>query len=182
MESLTYWKKIYLDLKEHALCLDIECTRFNGDISVVGLFKPKDGVVEAEAYVKDKNLTYENLKQAFFGCKLLITYGGRAFDVKKINQDYPGVLPPDIKVLDLYLFARLLGMDTNLKVMENTFGIFRHESVEGKRRIAVKLWKRYVERGDERALATLIEYNKQDTVNLYPLAEELMKLAEKKGY
>ncbi len=38
---------------------------------------------------------------------------------------------------------------------------------------AVILWWRYCRQGDQRALATLLEYNKEDVVNLKALKERL---------
>jgi uncharacterized protein YprB with RNaseH-like and TPR domain len=38
---------------------------------------------------------------------------------------------------------------------------------------AVRLWWSYVKRGNKRALATLLEYNKEDVINLKVLKEKL---------
>ena len=176
---LHYWRELYERHKPTALCLDIEVSRYNGPISVLGLYQPKDGLIECQQFVKGKDLTRENLVQAFTGCTMLITFNGRKFDVPRIKREFPGVIP-NIPIIDLYLFARRLGMKTNLKVLENTFGIDRLDPRTKRRGIAVRLWKRYITYGDEKALALLLEYNKQDTVNLYPLAEELMELANMK--
>ncbi len=172
---LSYWGTLYERHKHSALCLDIEVTRFNGPISVMGLYQPKEGVIECQQLVKGRELNRENVVQAFSNCSLLITFNGRKFDLPRIKREFPGVIPP-IPTLDLYLFARRLGMKTNLKVLENTFGIDRLDPRTKRRGIAVKLWKRYITYGDQNALNLLLEYNKQDTVNLYPLAEELMGL------
>ncbi len=40
---------------------------------------------------------------------------------------------------------------------------------------AVLLWRRWL-RGDSRALELLLQYNREDTVNLLPLAERIYKL------
>jgi len=176
VESLVYWCDLYKKLKSSALCLDIETTGKDGPISVVGLYKPKDGAIEYDSYIKDKNLTSENLRNAFKDCKMLITYYGLKHDVPRIKEEFPGVIPEGIPVIDLCLFAFRLGIKTNLKVLENTFNIDRIDDYSKKRYIAVKLWWKYKASNNEGALNSLIEYNKQDTINLYPLAEELVKM------
>lgn len=173
------WRELYERHKKTALCLDIEVSRANGPISVLGLYQPKEGSIECQQFVKGKDLNRENLAQAFAGCTMLITFNGRKFDVPRIKREFLGVIP-NVPIIDLYLFARRLGLKANLKVLENTFGIDRIDPRTKRRGIAVKLWKRYVTYGDEKALALLLEYNKQDTVNLYPLAEELMQIVSDK--
>ncbi len=178
--TLKYWIGLYKRLKTEALCLDIEVTGGRDEfVSVVGIFKPKDGIVEADAYVRGQNLTQENLKTAFAGCKLLITFNGKSMDIPKINKEFPGAFPPKIPNFDIYFVAKELGLDTNLKVLEKTLEIERLHEFSERRHIAVKLWKKWEKYHDERALEMLIEYNKQDAVNLYPLAEKLVEIYEK---
>jgi uncharacterized protein YprB with RNaseH-like and TPR domain len=172
----SHWKSIYQKLKPQALCIDVEATYWDGPISVIGVYKPKDGEIDYTAYVRGDNLTGESLKQAFAGCKLLITFNGLNYDVPEIEKQFPGVLPKNIPVIDLYLIAKQLNLDTGLLVLENTFNIFRKKEVEGKRHISTKMWKRYEQKKDKRALNTLIEHNRQDTINLYPLAEKIMEM------
>ena len=174
-KSLLYWHQLYTWLKSQALCLDIETTDWGGPVAVVGLYRPKEGPVEYESYVKGQNLDARNLKAAFDGCKLLITYNGLAFDVPKIQEEFPGVIPADIPVLDLYLFARRLGWNTSLRVLEDTFHISRLTERSKEKGNAVRLWRRYEDRKDAGALQDLLEYNRQDTVNLHPLAEHLTR-------
>ena len=83
------------------------------------------------------------------------------------------MFPPDKQVLDLYILSKKLGMNTGLKTLEATFGIERLDG-EVKKGSAIRLWQRYETHRDQRALDLLLVYNKQDTVNLYPLAERLM--------
>ena len=91
---------------------------------MVGLYQPKDGLIECQQFVKGRDLNRENLAHAFAGCTMLITFNGRKFDVPRIKREFPGVIPK-VPLIDLYLFARRLDLKTNLKVLENTFGIDR---------------------------------------------------------
>ncbi len=44
--SLLYWCEIYERFKSEALCLDIETTYYNGPISLVGWYKPQEGLIQ----------------------------------------------------------------------------------------------------------------------------------------
>lgn len=174
MSNFSYWAELYNKLKHEALCVDIEVTRIGGPISVVGLYRPRDGEMICNSFVKGLNLNWENLKKAFEGCKMTITYNGIYADLPKIRKEFPGVIPANIPHFDLYLFARSLKLGTGLKVLENMFRIDRGDVKSRMTRIN---WDRYSKYNDRNALNQLIEYNKQDTINLYPLAEELIRKA-----
>ena len=167
-------KSLYEKFKHQAICLDCEAEGMNHRLTVVCFYTPRDGKIEATSLVRGKDLSRENIKKALFGCKLLITYNGASSDLKWIEREFPGVISTNIPHLDIYFLAKALGLETNLKVLETTLNIDRIDKNTKKRFIAGKLWKKYKRNGDEKALATLIEYNKQDTINLYPIAEELM--------
>jgi uncharacterized protein YprB with RNaseH-like and TPR domain len=174
----SHWKELYEKFKHQALCVDVEATYWNGPISIVGVYKPKEGEIEYTAFVMGKNLTTANLKQAFEGCRLLITFNGTNYDVPEIKKQFPGVIPENIPVVDLYLLARRLDLNAGLKTLEQNFKIFRRKSVDSKKKISTKMWRKYEQTGDEKFLNILIEYNREDTINLYPLAEKIMKMVK----
>lgn len=174
---LSHWNKLYHQFKHEALCLDIETTGWNKPISVIGLYRPSGGIPEVIQLIRGENLNKQNLTWAIQGCKLLITYNGIKFDLKRIRQEFPGVIPYRLPVLDLYRFSKRCGIKTDLKTLEATFQIERIDAFTKRRGIAVNLWRRY-QAGEIAALSRLLEYNKQDTINLYPLAEELTQRAE----
>jgi len=175
---LKHWKSLYEKFKKQALCIDVEATYWDGPISIIGVYKPKEGEIEYAAFVRGKNLTIENLKQVFKDCKLLITFNGINYDVPEIKKQFPGAIPDNIPVVDLYLLARRLNLNAGLKTLEQSFKIFRKEEVDNKGKLATKMWKKFEQTGDKRFLNTLIEYNRQDTINLYPLAEKVMGMIE----
>jgi uncharacterized protein YprB with RNaseH-like and TPR domain len=180
VKTLVYWSQLYEKLKFESFCLDIETAKYNGPISVVGLYQPADGQVEFVSLVRGDTLTLENLKSALQNVKMLITYNGLRHDIPMIKREFPGAIPEGIPVIDLYLFARRLEMNTNLKVLENTMRIDRLEDSSKRRGLAIRRWRRYREHDDHDALAKLLEYNRQDTINLYPLAEELVGLVHER--
>ncbi len=175
-KSLLPWCKLYEQYKYQALCLDIETSRFNGPISILGLYQPSEGEMDCTQLIKGKNLTHEDIANAMSACKLIITYNGIKFDLPMIKKEFPGAIPK-VPIIDLFLFAEKLKVRTNLKVLENTFDIVRPEPLSTKRGKAIKRWRRYIKYGDQQALQNLLEYNKQDTINLYLLAEKLVSMA-----
>ena len=178
IDGLSYWCSLYDKYKYEAICLDIETIGMNKEISVICFYQPKDGPIEVIQLVRGNDLNVENIKQAMLGCKLLITYNGIYFDLPRIKREFPNSIPEDIPVLDLFRFSKKLGAFTNLKVLEQTFRIERLRDDTQKRGIAVKLWKKFSEFGNSEALDKLLEYNKQDAINLFPLAERLVEMAK----
>jgi uncharacterized protein YprB with RNaseH-like and TPR domain len=176
--SIRYWAGVYRQLKNNAVCIDIERASFNGPISVIGWYEPKEGVIECDYFIRGQNLNAENLRKILGKYKLFITYNGLYYDVPAIQKEFPGVIPKDFLVLDLYLFAKRLNLNTNLKVLENTLKVERSYEGTLKKGRTIRLWQRYEKYGDAQALNRLLEYNKQDVVNLYPLAEELTSMVK----
>ena len=50
---------------------------------------------------------------------MLNTYNGKAIEVPMIEKEFPGVLPK-VPMIDIYIWAKALNLDTNLKVLETT--------------------------------------------------------------
>ena len=172
--NLYYWANLYDQHKYQARCIDIETSGYNGYITVITIYTPQEGLIEPLQLVYGQNLTSQNLQSALQGCKLLITFNGKKHDIPRIQQHYPNTLP-DVPVLDLYLFKLNMGAMADLKTLEHHFNIARPDGMD-RRGIAVTLWQRYQKYGDQHALAQLLEYNKQDAINLFPLAENITKM------
>jgi len=180
MANNQHYIDLYKKNKWEALCLDIEVIEFGGSISLVGMYIPKPGLIESECFIRGKNLTFNEMKPLIDNAKIIITFNGLRFDIPKINKEFPGLIPKDKKVLDLFRFACSLNMPYKLRTLENTFGIERLTPESERKGVAVKLWNQY-KKGDIEALFKLKEYNRQDTINLYFLAEKLIKHAESKS-
>ena len=81
----------------------------------------------------------------------------------------------DVPHFDTCFAARRLGLRNGLKRLETVLGIDRDQTVRGMNGYdAVKLWE-YAKRGSNEALNLLITYNKEDTVNLFVIAEILYR-------
>ena len=98
---------------------------------------------------------------------MLGTFNGARFDVPFLETSFD--LTIDTPHIDLMYPCRRLGLTGGLKQVERGVGIDRDRpDLSGED--AVRLWREY-ERGDERALETLVSYNRDDTANLQTLIE-----------
>lgn len=154
------------------VCLDIESTgtaaNAGGRPTVIGLYDGK----EFTAFVKGKNLNTKAVMKKLSEYKYLITFYGSVFDIPFLRSTLPG-FRLDIPHFDLCFGARALGMKGGLKKLEPLMGIERTEETAGLSGYdAVLLWRR-ARRGDKKALRLLVEYNREDTVNLMTIAHNL---------
>jgi uncharacterized protein YprB with RNaseH-like and TPR domain len=146
--------------------LDIETTGldFGRDaVTVVGLYDGR----RKRSFVKGVNL--EDLPDALEGVRLLVTFNGSRFDVPFLRRAFPRMRLDQLHV-DLMNPLHRLGFWGGLKKIERRLGIERSDETAGMSGFdAVRLWAEY-EAGDDDALDTLIAYNREDVVNLEPLA------------
>lgn len=155
------------DFRDTCVYLDIETDggRSGDSITTIGIY---DGQT-FECYVKGQNL--ENFRDRISDFGMMVTFFGLGFDVPMILKRYPQ-LKLDQLHLDLCPTLREVGFKGGLKKIEKELGISRGEDTDGlSGRDAITLWRRYDRFGDERALKTLIAYNREDVVNLETLAQ-----------
>ena len=170
--NLRYWAELYREHKWNSVCVDIESDGRAGPITVVGVYKPQwVGEVQCQQFVAGYNLTEENLRNALAGVKAIVTYYGLKFDIPRIRQWYPSAIPHGVPIIDLGLFSwNLYKENHSLKTWQNTFN-----QVDGRktqRGYATKLWRQWRLRGDKGALYRLLEYNKDDLVDLHSLGDK----------
>lgn len=164
-----------------AVCLDIETNGFmpdaGGYVTVVGLYDGKDYL----ALIKGNGLSAERLSGELKKYKYLITFFGSVFDVPFLERTMPGV---DFRMphFDLCFGAKKIGLGGGLKKVEEKLGIQRPGGVKGMDGYdAVLMWEAS-RRGREGALERLVDYNREDTVNLMGLAKTVYSgLREKTG-
>ncbi len=166
LPSREMWR-LFSAFRRRAVYLDIETCPLSPDeheITVIGLY---DGV-EVETFVNGRNL--DDFEIAMARYDLVITFNGTSFDLPFIHRTFPSIsLPP--AHIDLRFVLRKLGYRGGLKKIEQDTGINRDSPILGMSGYdAVLLWRAYQLR-DEAALATLIQYNTADIVNLEPLME-----------
>ena len=157
------------DLKDTAMraYLDIETT-FSGSISVIGIYRPELGTVQlVGGGVRDLSL-YEALE----GVRTLVTFNGSTFDLPVIRRRLYADLKHDFEHCDLLYICRRKGLRGGLKKVEELLGIGRATAgITGWD--APRLWRRFEATGDRVALRTLLEYNREDVVNLAILERHL---------
>ena len=155
--------------------LDIETTglAFSGcDITVIGIHLCNGDETEFVQLV-GRDITSYNILEALKGVDIIYTYNGSRFDLPFIRS-YLGVnLAAMFSHRDLMFDCWRNNLKGGLKAVERQLGINRElKGVDGYE--AVRLWWKYVDSFDLDALNTLLEYNREDVVNLKTLKEMLL--------
>ncbi|MFC2021547.1 ribonuclease H-like domain-containing protein [Chloroflexota bacterium] len=154
--------------------LDIETTGLSATdcmVTVVGMYVCNGEDVKVVQLV-GKDITADSLLEALYGVKIIHTYNGSRFDLPFIHR----CLGINLKLIfphrDLMFDCRKNNLYGGLKAVERQLGIERRlKDMNGWE--AVRLWWKYVETSDLEALNKLLEYNKEDVVNLKTLKERL---------
>lgn len=149
--------------------LDIE-TSYSGHITVVGIFRPPDDLVQ----IIYPDISECLLLEALDGTEEVVTYWGHRFDLPVLSRSLGVDLRDMFRSRDLADHCHRHGLYGGLKVVERSLGIDRQtEGVTGMD--AMRLWEQWCQ-GDKGALKTLLKYNEEDCVNLYILEKELRDL------
>ena len=140
--------------------LDIETT-FDNTISVVGIHIPGKDMVQ----LTGTQVTDVEIAMVLKGVSAVVTFNGASFDLPFIRR-ITGLEVLDLAVHhDLLHVCRKRGLKGGLKRVEVLLGIGRDSGITDGR-MAPRLWQRWDTDGDEEALRVLLEYNKEDCVNL----------------
>ncbi len=154
--------------------LDIETTglsRFFDAITVIGIYRC-DRTNGALIQLVGEEVTRGNLITALRGVNTIYTYNGSRFDLPFIAASLGIDLGTAYYHHDLMYDCWRNNLYGGFKAVERQLGIRRQlEGIGGLE--AVWLWRRYQNRGDQNALDLLLEYNKEDVVNLKALRERL---------
>ncbi len=147
--------------------LDIETTGLDigrDAVTVVGLYDGR----RTRSFIQGANL--EDLPAALEDVRILVTFNGSRFDVPFLRRAFPRMRLDQLH-LDLMNPLHRIGFWGGLKRIERRLGILRSEETAGLRGAdAIRLWEAY-RAGNDDALDTLVAYNREDVVNLEPLAE-----------
>lgn len=158
--------RIFPHFRNKTAYLDIETSGMGPEteITTIALY---DGVT-LNTYVQGRNL--DEFIADISSYDVLVTYNGIGFDVPFI-ENYFTISLPHAHIDLRYVLARL-GCRGGLKGCEKQFGIHRGLLDGCNGADAVRLWHIYRATGNEAALATLLAYNIEDTVNLEKLMVE----------
>jgi uncharacterized protein YprB with RNaseH-like and TPR domain len=155
--------------------LDIETTGLSpdyGQITVIGIYL----TVGSESWVTQlvgNEVTDLSLSKSLEGVDTIYTYNGSRFDLPFIYSSLKLDLESIANHHDLMYDCWQNNLYGGLKSVEQQLGIDRRlKHMNGYD--AVRLWWKYVNDYDENALSTLLEYNREDVVNLSTLKNKLL--------
>ncbi len=155
----------YLDIETTGLSL------FFDAITVIGIYRC-DGRNGEVIQLVDEEVTRDNLFKALEGVNTIYTYNGSRFDFPFIHASMGMDLEAKFHHHDLMYDCWENNLFGGLKAVEQQLGIPRQlQGIHGVE--AVELWWRYKLDHDYNALALLLQYNKEDVVNLKTLRERL---------
>jgi len=157
--------------------LDIETTGLSFEycaITVVGIHLI-DRSGSRFVQLVGKDVTADNIQEALKGVDTIYTCNGSRFDLPFINSHLGINLAERYDHRDLMYDCWRNNLYGGLKGVERQLGIERElTEVDGYQ--AIRLWWRYVDYFDVDALKTLLEYNREDALNLKTLKEKLLNL------
>jgi uncharacterized protein YprB with RNaseH-like and TPR domain len=164
--------RAFPDFRDRTAYLDIETTGIgrNADISVIGVWDGK----AFHAFIKDENL--ESFRNFISNYQYIVTFYGSQFDLPVISSRM-GIQFDQIH-FDLCFALKRIGYHGGLKHIERQLGIARQQHCVGLTgRDAVRLYQKYERHGDKAALQLLLDYNREDAVNLERLAVAVYNLS-----
>jgi hypothetical protein len=160
----------YLDIETTGLC------SFYDEITVIGICLA-NGSVNRLVQLVGSDVTKTNLLRTLRCVDTIYTYNGSRFDLPFINFRLRVNLREHFHHHDLMHDCWRNNLYGGFKVVERQLGIHRRlRGIGGAE--AVMLWWRYQMDHDKKALALLLEYNKEDVVNLMTLRGKLERFSK----
>ena len=154
--------------------LDIETTGLSArqcELTVVGVATIRGAEQRVGQLVGDR-IHADGVLGLLDGVDEVYTYNGSRFDLPFIKRKLALDLQTRFQHTDLMYDCWRNNLKGGLKVVESRLGI-RRQLTDMNGFMAVKLWWDYVNNSDVQALRTLLEYNKEDVVNLHVLRDKL---------
>lgn len=163
----------YLDIETTGLC------SFYDEITVIGISLANDAENGFVQLVGD-DVTKTNLLRTLRSVNTIYTYNGSRFDLPFISFRLGVDLREHFRHHDLMHDCWRNNLYGGFKAVERQLGISRRlQGIAGAK--AAILWWRYENHHDRKALNLLLEYNKEDVVNLITLRRKLERFS-KSGY
>jgi uncharacterized protein YprB with RNaseH-like and TPR domain len=155
--------------------LDIETTGLTfsvSEITVVGIYLCRGEEAEFVQFV-GRDISADGILETLEGIDILYTYNGSRFDLPFIHSQYGINLAELHRHRDLMYDCWGKKLYGGLKGVERQLGLKRKlPEMNGYQ--AVRLWWKYVDSFDLEALNMLLEYNKEDVINLKTLRDILL--------
>ncbi len=154
--------------------LDIETTGMSWkheEVTVVGLAIEQGQAMKVIQLVGEA-ISAARLIESLRGVERIYTYNGSRFDLPFLRRRLGVNLETVFAHRDLMYDCWKHKLKGGLKKVEQTLGIARAtQGIDGW--MAVRLWWNYVNNQDRQSLRTLLEYNREDVINLRTLREKL---------
>jgi len=154
--------------------IDIETTGLSkhyAELTVIGIGLEKGNSVEITQLI-EKKLRADKILESLLGVDEIYSYNGSRFDLPFINAKLGIDLNRLFKHTDLMYDCWRHNLKGGLKAVEIKLGIERElKNIDGRK--AVWLWWQYINNCDSKALKMLLEYNREDVVNLRTLRVNL---------
>lgn len=146
--------------------LDIE-TSIAGEVTVVGIYRADRGLVQ----LAGAGVTPEAVNTHLNGLDTICTYNGEGFDLPILDRQLGTDLQFRFRSVDLLQRCRRRRLRGGFKAVEATLQISRDNlGLNGSD--AMDLWERWLQ-GDRTCLVTLLDYNRDDVLNLVLLERRL---------
>lgn len=147
--------------------LDIE-TSFSGEITVIGIYYSDGRLIQ----LTGDEVNYDTLLASLNRAETIITYNGSRFDLPVIRNRLGIDLTQYYYCYDLMYDCWKCNLYGGLKSVEEQLGINRtSKGIDGWE--AMRLWENYRKHNDHLALSTLLQYNRDDVINLVTLEKKL---------
>lgn len=159
----------YLDIETTGLC------PFYDEITVIGICLATHTQSQLIQLV-GREITPANLLRTLRPANTIYTYNGANFDLPFINFRLGIDLAEHFRHHDLMHDCWRNNLYGGFKAVERQLGISR-QLCHIRGADAVTLWWRYKNNQDEKALNLLLNYNKEDVLNLMALRRRLEKLS-----
>jgi len=160
----------YLDIETTGLC------SFYDEITVIGICLAVEGTNSLVQLVGNE-ASRSNLLRTLRCVGTIYTYNGSRFDLPFINFRLQVNLGEHFRHHDLMHDCWSNNLYGGFKVVEQQLGIPRRLRGIGGAQAAM-LWWRYQIDHDRKALDLLLEYNKEDVLNLMTLRKKLERFAK----
>jgi len=155
--------------------IDIETTGLTftaSEITVIGIYLCRGNDTEFIQFV-GRDISADAIMEALEGVDIIYSYNGSRFDLPFIQSQLGINLAGQFRHRDLMYDCWGKNLYGGLKGVERQLGVTR-KLPEMNGYEAVKLWWKYVDTFDLDALNKLLEYNKEDVLNLKTLRDILL--------
>ncbi|MCS7280497.1 MAG: ribonuclease H-like domain-containing protein [Desulfobacterota bacterium] len=169
------YRSMFLALqKRRKIYLDVE-TDFLGRICVIGIAKENRDFIQFYG----EEVLFINVEKPLCTADIIVTFNGDRFDLPLIKKQLRIDLWESHLSLDLCKVKKSMGIKGGLKEVEEFLGIPR--KTKGLRGYEIpRLWDRYLRYGDKYALDLILDYNREDVLNLIEVEKRLRYLLEVK--